>query len=38
MRPGQLWWAQKGEDAFGRYLQARIGRICMELERRDLSI
>ena len=33
---------QRGEDAFGTYLQTRIGRICfltdIELERRDLSI
>ena len=42
MRPGQLWWDQRGKDTFGTYLQTRIGRICfltdIELERRDLSI
>lgn len=41
MKPGQLWWDQRGEDAFRRFLITRVDRILvltdMELGRRDLS-
>lgn len=41
MKPGQLWWDQRGEDAFRRCLSTRIDRISflkdVKLGRRDLS-
>lgn len=41
MKPGYLWWGQRGEDAFKRFLRTTVDRILVltdvELGRRDLN-